>query len=279
MNPFPIHNASTGSPFDPANAAANVATSHNAAIHHALIPNWSSREFGQFVEACRHIVDELANAQTTGSGRQELANCEVQYHQVLWLWEQIWPSAVLEEATPPPAPPPTTGTPATGNSGPAQEPRNTASAGAPPSTAPMAFMQRPSPSTSRPPAPAATQPPPTTSTLPQPGMQTAGKAPVGLRPSGLSQSNAIAIDDDNDDDEEEDEDDSMRDPSDSPDELFGAGPSGGSAEPDAEADDDDDDDDDDDAGIDGISATGAPYMRTDTDLGAVAAAAARAAGI
>lgn len=64
---------------------------HISALQEALIPNWTSREFSKFVDACRAIVDELANAETTGSGREQLTRCELQYQQVIFLWERIWP--------------------------------------------------------------------------------------------------------------------------------------------------------------------------------------------
>ena len=69
----------------------NTNATHVAALHKALIPNWTSHGFGKFVEACKAIVDELANAQTTGNGASELNNCEVVFTQAVWLWEQIWP--------------------------------------------------------------------------------------------------------------------------------------------------------------------------------------------
>lgn len=64
---------------------------HNAALHHSLIPNWTSPAFGKFVDACRSVVDELANAQTSGNGREEMTRCEGTWKQVLWLWERTWP--------------------------------------------------------------------------------------------------------------------------------------------------------------------------------------------
>lgn len=66
-------------------------TTHIAALQESLIPNWTSQGFMKFVEACRSIVDELANSQTTGSGASELTNCEINFRQVVWLWKQIWP--------------------------------------------------------------------------------------------------------------------------------------------------------------------------------------------
>lgn len=65
--------------------------SHNAALHQSLIPNWTSPAFAKFVDACRAVVDELANAQTSGNGREEMTRCEGAWKQVLWLWEKSWP--------------------------------------------------------------------------------------------------------------------------------------------------------------------------------------------
>lgn len=70
---------------------ANSSDQHVSALLEALIPNWTSRDFSKFVEACRAIVDELANAETTGSGREQLTRCESQYQQVIFLWERVWP--------------------------------------------------------------------------------------------------------------------------------------------------------------------------------------------
>ena len=69
----------------------NADNSHTAALHEALIPNWTSQGFSKFVDACKSIVDELANAQTSGNGAAELSNCEVVFKQVTWLWKQMWP--------------------------------------------------------------------------------------------------------------------------------------------------------------------------------------------
>lgn len=69
----------------------NSSDQHVSALQEALVPNWTSREFSKFVDACRAIVDELANAETTGSGREQLTRCESQFQQVIFLWERIWP--------------------------------------------------------------------------------------------------------------------------------------------------------------------------------------------
>ncbi|PPJ58434.1 hypothetical protein CBER1_09284 [Cercospora berteroae] len=73
------------------NVGAGNNDQHTSALQEALIPNWTSREFAKFVEACRAIVDELANAETTGSGREQLLRCEGVFQQVVFLWERIWP--------------------------------------------------------------------------------------------------------------------------------------------------------------------------------------------
>lgn len=70
---------------------SNESNTHIAALQESLIPNWTSQGFMKFVEACKSIVDELANSQTTGSGAVELSNCEVNFRQVVWLWRGIWP--------------------------------------------------------------------------------------------------------------------------------------------------------------------------------------------
>ena len=83
----------------PANGDADSMAT--AALHEALMPNWTSTGFTKFVDACKSIVDELANSQTSGNGKFELTNCEVVFKQVLWLWKQMWPeiSGMGEEET------------------------------------------------------------------------------------------------------------------------------------------------------------------------------------
>jgi len=60
-------------------------------MYEALIPNWTSAGFSKFVDACKAIVDELANAQTTGNGVKELSNAEQVFGQLCWLWRMMWP--------------------------------------------------------------------------------------------------------------------------------------------------------------------------------------------
>ena len=80
----------TGSnPFAPDGSSSNE--NHINALHQALIPNWTSPAFSKFVDACRSIVDEVANAMTTGNGREEMVRCEQTFKQALWLWKGIWP--------------------------------------------------------------------------------------------------------------------------------------------------------------------------------------------
>jgi len=66
-------------------------TAHTAALHGSFIPNWTSIGFTKFVDACKAIVDELANAQNTGNGASELGNCEANFRQAVWLWKQMFP--------------------------------------------------------------------------------------------------------------------------------------------------------------------------------------------
>lgn len=64
---------------------------HISALHDSFIQNWTSANYIRFVEACKAIVDELANAQTSGNGAQEMMACERSFRQSVWLWGQIWP--------------------------------------------------------------------------------------------------------------------------------------------------------------------------------------------
>ncbi|TKA39915.1 hypothetical protein B0A54_10266 [Friedmanniomyces endolithicus] len=53
--------------------------------------NWTSANFVRFVSACKSIVDEVANAQTTGNGKTEMTACERRFKQAIAMWGQIWP--------------------------------------------------------------------------------------------------------------------------------------------------------------------------------------------
>jgi thiaminase len=64
---------------------------HIAALHQALIPNWTSPAFSKFVDACRSLVDELANSSTTANGKEEMLRCEGVFKQICWLQERFWP--------------------------------------------------------------------------------------------------------------------------------------------------------------------------------------------
>ncbi|KAK0281309.1 hypothetical protein LTR29_008994 [Friedmanniomyces endolithicus] len=66
-------------------------TQHIAALHEAFIQNWTSANFVRFVSACKSIVDEVANAQTTGNGKTEMTACERRFKQAIAMWGQIWP--------------------------------------------------------------------------------------------------------------------------------------------------------------------------------------------
>jgi hypothetical protein len=93
------HNGTSSStnPFAPNSQTNGVSSSHTAAVMEALIPNWTSAGFGKFVDACKAIVDELANAQTTGNGAKELANAEQVFAHMCWIWGQIWPEIAPPE--------------------------------------------------------------------------------------------------------------------------------------------------------------------------------------
>lgn len=64
---------------------------HIAALHQALIPNWTSPAFSKFVDACRSLVDELANSSTTANGKDEMMRCEQVFKQICWIEERFWP--------------------------------------------------------------------------------------------------------------------------------------------------------------------------------------------
>ncbi|KAF2095354.1 heme oxygenase-like protein, partial [Rhizodiscina lignyota] len=64
---------------------------HIAALHQALIPNWTSPAFSKFVDACRSLVDELANTTTSPNGKEEMARCEQVFRQICWIQERFWP--------------------------------------------------------------------------------------------------------------------------------------------------------------------------------------------
>lgn len=65
--------------------------SHIAALHQALIPNWTSPAFSKFVDACRGLVDELANSTESRNGKEEMQRCEQIFRQICWLEERFWP--------------------------------------------------------------------------------------------------------------------------------------------------------------------------------------------
>lgn len=65
--------------------------SHIAALHQSLIPNWTSLAFEKFVDACKNLVDELANSPTVINGKEEMNRCEQVFRQVCWLAERFWP--------------------------------------------------------------------------------------------------------------------------------------------------------------------------------------------
>ena len=70
------------------------------ALRKDLVPNWTSAEFGRFVQAIGGLVDELAGAEETraGNGEWEVVKgkCEEVWGQLLWLEERFWPVPAVE---------------------------------------------------------------------------------------------------------------------------------------------------------------------------------------
>ncbi|PYH33502.1 putative transcription regulator PAB1642 [Aspergillus neoniger CBS 115656] len=61
------------------------------ALRVQFIPNWTSEEFGRFVDEIAGLVDEVA-AGVAGSEREELLRrCERWWRQVVWLEGMFWP--------------------------------------------------------------------------------------------------------------------------------------------------------------------------------------------
>ncbi|KAK3060053.1 hypothetical protein LTS18_009450 [Coniosporium uncinatum] len=71
--------------------STNANAPHIAALHQSLIPNWTSPAFSKFVDACRALVDELANSTTSPNGKEEMQRCEQVFRQICWLEERFWP--------------------------------------------------------------------------------------------------------------------------------------------------------------------------------------------
>ena len=70
---------------------SNAYEPHIAALHQSLIPNWTSPAFSKFVEACRNLVDELANSATGSNGKEEMLRCDAIFKQICFLQERFWP--------------------------------------------------------------------------------------------------------------------------------------------------------------------------------------------
>ncbi|MCJ1365737.1 hypothetical protein MMC16_004862 [Acarospora aff. strigata] len=61
------------------------------ALRGVLIPNWTSKEFGQFVDEIGGLVDEVGREGGVMRDGQERGRCEEVWRQVLWLEERFWP--------------------------------------------------------------------------------------------------------------------------------------------------------------------------------------------
>lgn len=83
--------SSSSNPWGPDGSSGANNEAHINALHQAFIPNWTSPAFSKFVDACRSLVDEVANSMTAGNGREEMQRCEQTFRQALWLWKDIWP--------------------------------------------------------------------------------------------------------------------------------------------------------------------------------------------
>lgn len=74
---------------------AQTRNGHNWALREAFIENWKSENFGCFVAACKSMVDELVNIQTSKNGGAELLACERVFKQAIWLWGQMFPEVMV----------------------------------------------------------------------------------------------------------------------------------------------------------------------------------------
>ncbi|EPS42430.1 hypothetical protein H072_3604 [Dactylellina haptotyla CBS 200.50] len=61
-------------------------------LKRVFIPNWTSEEFGVFVDTLGTLVDEIAEAEGVAVGGEEWRRCEEIWRQVLSLEERFWPT-------------------------------------------------------------------------------------------------------------------------------------------------------------------------------------------
>jgi hypothetical protein len=74
---------------------AQIRNGHNRALREAFIGNWKSENFGCFVAACKAMVDELVNVQTSKNGGTELLACQRVFKQAIWLCGQMFPEVIV----------------------------------------------------------------------------------------------------------------------------------------------------------------------------------------
>lgn len=75
--------------------AVDLATKGDAdggALRAELIPNWTSKEFGEFVETITGVVNRLWEVEVGRVGKRVVERrAEEVWAQILWLEERFWP--------------------------------------------------------------------------------------------------------------------------------------------------------------------------------------------
>lgn len=85
--------------------SADDSTLATATLHEQFIPNWSSPEFGKFVDRCAQLTDDVAKeldrtlAKSSDAKRTVvLENCRSVYLSILELEESFWPNSRRQSA-------------------------------------------------------------------------------------------------------------------------------------------------------------------------------------
>lgn len=61
------------------------------ALRVQFIPNWTSEEFGRFVDEIAELVDEVSLGVADSEREELLGRCERWWRQVVWLEGMFWP--------------------------------------------------------------------------------------------------------------------------------------------------------------------------------------------